>query len=398
MQVSLRGKMVSSYSILYAWMGMLSAYMILVECTVYHRVSHTTGGLLIFGLVAGILGGTTAWMVDRRIRQTLARIIEAARRMAQGDLDQRINVETGDKLEELAQAFNQLAAGLSRCQRNLEALHQEQLMRAARMVSLGEMACRIAHEIRNPLAGISGAIQVLSENPSPDHPEELFDKIQQQVDRLDRVMRDFLRYSDLPSPELKSIDINEVLESALFWIIIGCKENQIRLDKALTPSLPHVVGDPSQLEQAFLNICLNALQAMPEGGELRVRTQLTGGEARRGVRISIEDTGLGMDPEVVKRIFLPFFTTKHQGTGLGLAIVHQILTGHQASIEVTSEPRKGSIFTMIFPCIDSRGKESEGKPGSRPFSQENGGRLEQGLRPRERTGLPNAIDSNRPDR
>lgn len=400
MRISLRWKMASSCSILSILVVGLSAYLVLLECDLYRRVSHTTASLLILGMAAAIAGGTIAWLVDRRIKQTLTRMIEAARRMARGELDQRIRVDTGDEFEELAEALNQIAEGLKHCQINLEALHQEQLMRADRLVSLGEMACRIAHEIRNPVACISGAIQVLSENPSYDYPEELFEKIQQQVDRVDRVVKDFLRYSNLPPLELKLIDLNEVIESALFWVLLGCKESKVRLDKDFAPSLPQVMGDPNQLEQAFLNIFLNALQAMPGGGDLQVKTWLTVDEEGSKIVLRIKDTGVGMKLEVLNNIFLPFFTTKHHGTGLGLAIVQQILTRHQAFIVVDSEPHKGTSFTLTFLCLDSRIREGEGEPcgSSRSLLQINGGRPEQGLLHRERRGPPDAVYPNHPDR
>lgn len=345
-------------------------YLLLVGALIYVvwgdlGLAHQRREVLGLILAATVGGGLITWLIDRRISRVLTHLIGAAQRMAEGNLEQEIAVHTGDEFEELASALNHMTVNLKRSKADLEQMHQKQLSRADRLASLGELASRIAHEIKNPLAGISGVVQIFYENPSKEYTEKLLQSILKQINRLDKIVDDILHYSSSPPLEFKPVEMNKLLEKTLFWILPSSQESKIKIEKDFAADLPWVKADLNQLEQVFLNILINAVQAMPGEGKLRVRTRLIeGARGRQEVVVSIEDTGVGMTEEVLNNAFTPFFTTKHRGTGLGLAIAHQIIEQHYGSIAATSEPLKGSTFTVTLPSLGNRACS----PGGRALS------------------------------
>jgi signal transduction histidine kinase len=233
--------------------------------------------------------------------------------------------------------------------RRREALEQqqEQLVRSDRLATVGELAAGLAHELRNPLAGIAGALHVLAGRLAPDDPSRaLLADVQAQIVRMDKTLTDLLQHARPAQPQMVVLDINGLLEHSLRFLPRGNVEVVRQFDE----SLPPLEGDPHLLHQAFLNVLVNARQAMPQGGRLTLRTRLErpGG---RAVQVLISDTGVGIAPEHLGRIFQPFFTTKSQGTGLGLAIAARVIEGHGGRIEVDSAPGRGTTFTIALPVM-----------------------------------------------
>ncbi len=228
---------------------------------------------------------------------------------------------------------------------------QEQLIRSDRLVTVGELAAGLAHDLRNPLAGISGALHVLSDQLPGDNPRQaLLAEIQSQIARMNKTLTDLLWHARPPTPQYLPLNVNEVLEQSL-WFLPMASRSGIEIRKDLQPDLPLLRLDPNLLHQAFLNILVNARQAMPNGGQLTVSTcrrrNLLGKE--EVVEVAIGDTGPGIPNEHLSRIFKPFFTTKTQGTGLGLAIAARIVEQHEGRIRVESEPGKGATFRITLP-------------------------------------------------
>jgi two-component system, NtrC family, sensor histidine kinase HydH len=222
---------------------------------------------------------------------------------------------------------------------------EEQLRRADRLSALGELSAGMAHEIRNPLGSIRGTAEILRDGIPPDDPRHEFTGILvREVERLNRVVEDFLRFAR-PTPVMRApVDIDRTLGEVLALLRQTSMKSRVQVE--LDPGgLPPLSGSGEQLRQAFLNLALNALQAMPDGGELRVTTRQVGGEAQ----IRFADSGQGIPPENLERIFNPFFTTRHEGTGLGLAISHRIVQGHGGRIGVESRPGQGTTFTIVLP-------------------------------------------------
>jgi two-component system, NtrC family, sensor histidine kinase HydH len=223
---------------------------------------------------------------------------------------------------------------------------EEQLRRADRLSALGELSAGMAHEIRNPLGSIKGAAEILKDDYGPDTPKHEFIQILlKETDRLNQIVQEFLAFARPKPPELKQEDINEVIESVLTLTAQPARAARVAVEKKLDRSIGTRDLDAGLLKQAFLNLVLNAIQAMPDGGTMTVASA----RSDSGIEVHISDTGAGISPENRKKLFSPFFTTKQDGTGLGLAITYRIIQNHRGAIDVDSVPGKGTIFTIRIP-------------------------------------------------
>jgi two-component system sensor histidine kinase HydH len=216
---------------------------------------------------------------------------------------------------------------------------------------LEKMAPVLAHEIRNPLGSIKGAAQVLRSEVEGEEQRKLLDVITEEVNRLNRVVSQFLDYARPYLPELRPRPINAVIEKALALIEADNRAARIHIQLELHPHLPPVPMDQEQIHQMILNIALNAVEAMPEGGTLTVRTTRIESDAGDAVAVSIRDTGPGIRREALKQIFTPFFTTKERGVGLGLAVCQRIIRNHGGRIRVKSIPGRGTIFHVRLETV-----------------------------------------------
>jgi hypothetical protein len=220
------------------------------------------------------------------------------------------------------------------------------MVRADRFAAVGEIATGLAHEIKNPLAGLSGALELLAEDlAGHSRHAEVVVEMQHQVKRLTHTMESLLSFARPAKAKLRSTDVNGTIEKVLFLIRQQSRNGAIVLDAQLTPALPPVLADPSQLEQVFLNICLNACQAMTgAAGRLTLRTRAGEGT----VSVEIEDTGPGIPADLRAQVFKPFFTTKREGNGLGLAISARIVAEHGGHIGYRCPPEGGTVFTVTL--------------------------------------------------
>ena len=234
---------------------------------------------------------------------------------------------------------------------------QEQLRHADRLATIGQLAAGVAHELNEPLGNILGFAQLAAKHPG------LSDPVGQDIDKIVKaslhareVIRKLMVFARQAPPKVTQVNLGQLVEDGLYFLESRCATAGIELIRSLSTDLREIVADPSQLHQALVNLVVNAIQAMPRGGRLTVRTDRGDG----AVLLSVEDTGIGMSEAVRKQIFIPFFTTKdvNQGTGLGLSVVHGIVTAHGGRIQVESEIGKGSRFEIRLPLPDS-GKEEE---------------------------------------
>jgi two-component system sensor histidine kinase HydH len=216
---------------------------------------------------------------------------------------------------------------------------------------LEKMAPVLAHEIRNPLGSIKGAAQVLRSEVEGEEHRKLLDVITEEVNRLNRVVSQFLNYARPYVPELRPRPINAVIEKAMALIEADRLSTHIHIQLELHPHLPPVPMDQEQIHQVILNIALNAVEAMPEGGTLTVRTSRIESDTGDAVAISVRDTGPGIRREALKQIFTPFFTTKERGVGLGLAVCQRIIRNHGGRIRVKSIPGQGTIFYIRLETV-----------------------------------------------
>jgi len=225
---------------------------------------------------------------------------------------------------------------------------EERLILAERLSSLGELTAGVAHELRNPLAGIKINTQMLSrKNDLPEMEKRLLDSTIEGIEKIQKIVDDMLHFARPKASHFKEEEINEVVEKSL--AILQAKLKKANILSLFDPGqgLPGVRIDIHQVQQVFINLMLNAIQAMDKGGTLTIRTFLKDGN---GVGVEVKDTGVGIPKSHLRKIFDPFFTTKSEGTGLGLSISAKILENHGAMIDVASEEGKGSAFTISFPA------------------------------------------------
>ena len=227
----------------------------------------------------------------------------------------------------------------------------EQLLQADRLTSLGELSSAVVHEVRNPLGSIKGAVEILEDALPSDSPQREFaDIARREVERLDRLVSEFLRFARPPKPAVAVADVNEVVRSVAMLTRQQAALQKVRVETNLTTQLPQVKIDAEQIKQVLLNLTLNALQAMPDGGQIVLHTLL--GNDKQSMVIEVEDEGIGVAPAIAGRIFDPFFTTKEKGVGLGLSIAYKIAVQHGGALTVRNGTR-GAIFRLTLPLTSN---------------------------------------------
>jgi two-component system NtrC family sensor kinase len=225
---------------------------------------------------------------------------------------------------------------------------QDQLRHADRLATIGQLAAGVAHELNEPLGSILGFAQLARKDPQlPEGPAQDLDRIVKASLHAREVIHKLLIFARQMPPAKARVNLNRIVEESLYFLESRCAKAGIEVVRVLAPRLPEISADASQLQQVLINLAVNAIQAMPDGGKLTIRTLA----ARNSVSLVVEDTGAGMSGEVQKKLFSPFFTTKdvNEGTGLGLAVVHGIVTSHGGSIRVTSAPGQGARFEIQLP-------------------------------------------------
>jgi len=229
---------------------------------------------------------------------------------------------------------------------------RRQMERVDRLASLGRLSAGIAHEIRNPLTGVSLLLDELHDRLLDRSEDQgLIQRSLAEIERLETLVGELLRFSAWPVSNRQLINVVDVLSDTLFLVRKQCENSSVTLIESYEEELPLVLLDRDKLKQAFLNLFNNALDAMPEGGQLRVSASREG----RAVRVTVADTGEGISAERLPMIFEPFHTTKGGGSGLGLAITHNIVSDHGGRIAVDSRLGEGTVFSLVFPQADSAG-------------------------------------------
>ncbi len=224
---------------------------------------------------------------------------------------------------------------------------QEQLRHADRLATIGQLAAGIAHEINEPLGTILGFAELIGNSEDLDvTTQNDIKKIVNATLHAREVVRKLMLFSRQMPPKKSLINLNQIIEDGLYFLENRCIKQGIKIFKELSADLPDIVADAGQMHQVMVNLAVNAMQAMPTGGSLTFKTE----KKENSIEMQIMDTGIGMDKELIKKIFIPFFTTKdiHEGTGLGLSVVHGIINSHNGRIEVESNPGTGSVFRIIL--------------------------------------------------
>lgn len=236
---------------------------------------------------------------------------------------------------------------------------QDQLRHADRLATIGMLAAGVAHELNEPVGNILGFAQLARTCPGlPESADQDIGKIEAASLHTREIIRKLLAFARQMPPQKTWVDLNRVVEEGVYFLEARCAKGGVELVRSLAADLPEITADPAQLNQVLVNLVVNALQAMPEGGKLTVATRAHDDH----VLLAVEDTGIGMSEEVLERIFVPFFTTKEvgQGTGLGLPVAHGLVTSHGGSLKVESEVGRGTRFEIRLPVTGSQAMKGSG--------------------------------------
>ncbi len=304
--------------------------------------SRTVAAIVIYTLLAAAVGVGAA-LISQRLLAPIRTLTDGVKAVAAGDLSRKVEVRTSDEIGVLAREFNAMAASLDR--------QRQELLRAERLAAVGRISAQITHEIRNPLNSLGLNAELLAEELEERGSAEaqaLVGAISREVDRLNGVTEEYLRFARLPKPNMAAEDVNEILGGLLDFVAAEMAAARVEVKRALTPGLPPVLADEAQLRAAFLNLLRNSREAMPGGGTVEVKTRL----APNGiVEAEVSDTGSGIPPQEMARIFDPFYSTKSGGTGLGLAFTLQVLKEHGGTIRCESDPGRGTTFVVRLPTV-----------------------------------------------
>ncbi len=292
------------------------------------------------------------WLLGREVVKPLRHLVTVMRRAEAGETSIAADQGRPDELGTAARGFDATLAALHRSTRELEKAYAERMVRADRFAAVGEMATGLAHEIKNPLAGLSGALELLAEDLAASPVQaEVVKEMRHQVQRLTQTMEGLLHFARPPRARMRQMDVNAVLEGVLFLVRQQRTKAPVSVLQRPVVAPLLVRGDPGLLEQVFLNVCLNACQAMSAlGGALMVSSFV------RDERVIVQfiDSGPGIPPEVRPHIFTPFFTTRHDGNGLGLAISARIVVEHGGQIEFSCPAEGGTVFSVSLPADEDK--------------------------------------------
>ncbi|MDI7261813.1 MAG: ATP-binding protein [Thermodesulfobacteriota bacterium] len=329
----------------------------------------------IFITIFTVIGGTVALVIfvtRKWINQPVSQLMIGIKNLAKGNPNTQIDLKSGDELSELAKAFNQMAVDLKEAQERIiqgaeTRLELERSLRQSeKLATIGQLTSGLAHEIGTPLNIIGGRAELAKRRlEDKEGTEKNLDIIIQQTERITKIIQQLLGFVRKKKPDQKALKISALLETTLDFLGHQIQKQGVRVVKKISDNLPSVIGDPDQLQQVFLNLFLNAIQSMPQGGELRIAVSSKWiskegleDSSRPYVEVWVEDTGAGMEREVMENIFNPFFTTKDTGTGLGLMVSQGIVQDHEGWIDVESEMEKGSVFKVYLPCISGEVKRN----------------------------------------
>ena len=281
------------------------------------------------------------------IQRPMVELQEKIARVGEGDLDVSVNfAKRNDEIGDLGRNFNQMVQQLRESREEIDRLHRNQMSRAEHLATLGELATGLAHEIRNPLAGIAGVIEIVSRDlPTTSPARSVIRDVRLEVAQINRILTDLLQTARPHPPEVRPSDLNTTVEHAVMLARQQVISQPVKIELEKDPSLSNVEHDSDQIHQVVLNLLLNSVQAIEGAGTVQVVLAAKKGRAL----ISVIDSGKGISPEHLPFIFRPFYTTKGNGTGLGLSLARRIVEDHRGRIEVQSEVGRGTEFLITLP-------------------------------------------------
>jgi len=296
----------------------------------------------------------TCFFLARTIMQPMTSLVRATENLARGNLQERVELDRAPpEIAVLGKAFNTMVASIRERDEQLQQQTQEELMRSDRLAMIGQLAAGVAHEINNPLGSILLFSRLLLQQaPREGVMRENLHRIEKETKRCHTIVQSLLEFARQREPQVELLHVNGILDSTVQLFESQFLFHNIEVVRDYQPDLPQVRADPAQVQQVFMNIIINAADAMKGKGTLTITTRSA--DADKQVVISISDTGCGIPPEDIERIFDPFFTTKGvgHGTGLGLSLSYGIIQRHGGSLRVNSEVGVGTTFVAVLPASE----------------------------------------------
>jgi signal transduction histidine kinase len=286
------------------------------------------------------------WVV---VQRPLSQLMVTISRIRDGDLNAHCEVLVGDELGHLAASINAMLGSLREKNRELQLLHETQIVQADRLASVGQLASGLAHEIKAPLHGVLSALEVLQAHGRDPQTSAVLGQIQAQIGRVVAIATDMLSYASPHHPHFRLCDLGDILERTLALLRADAEKHKVRLEKTVDAALPRTLVDGEQMQQVCLNLLLNAIEAAGHGGEVRV--SITWQRESNLIALRVADSGPGVSDAVAARLFEPFFTTKKSGHGLGLATSRMLVTQNHGTIRLQRPAGTGACFEVLLPVI-----------------------------------------------
>ena len=303
--------------------------------------------LVVAGAGAIVICAALVVVLTYVIQRPLIELQEKIGRVGNGDLNVTVGfAKRADEIGDLGRNFNRMVRQLRESREEIETLHRTQMSRAEHLATLGEIAAGLAHEIRNPLAGIAGVIDVAARDlPGSSPARAVIQDVRQEISQINHIVGDLLQTARPHPPAIRRSDLNVTAEHSVMLARQQALSKPIEIVLQKNPDLPGVEHDSDQIHQVLLNLLLNSIQAIDGPGRIIVELE----RHEDQVAISVSDTGRGISATDLPNIFRPFYTTKGNGTGLGLSLARRIVEEHQGRIEVASSVGKGTKFTVLLP-------------------------------------------------
>ncbi len=328
---------------------LLAGLMLFVLATVSFRDPERHAVLVLAGAGAVGICAVLIFVLARFVQRPMVELQEKIARVGSGDLGVSVSFDQRkDEIGELGRNFNHMVEQLRQSREEIERLHRTQISRAEHFATLGELAAGLAHEIRNPLAGIAGVVEIISRDlPASSPARAVVKDVRVEIAQINHILTDLLQTARPHAPAIRRSDLNTTVEHAVMLARQQALSRPIEIMLKKNPALPEIEHDSDQIHQVLLNLLLNAIQAIDGVGRITVEIETRGQSAI----IIVTDSGRGILPEHLPNIFRPFYTTKGNGTGLGLSLARRIVEEHQGHIEVSSVVGKGSKFLVTLPFV-----------------------------------------------
>jgi signal transduction histidine kinase len=326
---------------------LLAGLLLFTLATVSLRDPDRHAVLIVAGAGAVAICAVSMFVLAYLIQRPMVELQEKMEQVSKGNLDVAVSFsQRNDEIGDLGRNFNHMMQQLRESREEIERLHRTQMSRAEHLATLGELATGLAHEIRNPLAGIAGVIEIVGRDlPATSPARAVVKDVRLEITRISRTLTDLLETARPRRPEVRRSNLNTTVEHAVMLARQQVVSRPIKIELQKAPHLPEVEHDSDQIHQVLLNLLLNAVQAMDGPGKVCVEIDTQDGYAS----VAVSDTGRGISPQNLPNIFRPFYTTKGDGTGLGLSLAHRIVEDHHGRIDVSSVAGNGSKFTVLLP-------------------------------------------------